>query len=53
MYKGEPKKSLGIVKKKNYLQYSYKFENFVSFRVLPPVTGCNNPSTAPTAGNII
>jgi hypothetical protein len=41
------------VKKKNYLQYSYKFETLVPFKVLPPVTGCSDLSIALTAGNIV
>jgi len=48
---GDPKIP-GIVKK-IYLKYLYKFETLVPFEVLPPVTGCSNPSTAPNAGNIV
>jgi len=48
---GDPKIP-GIVKK-IYLKYLYKFETLVPFEVLPPATGCNNPSTAPNAGNIV
>ena len=39
--------------KKIYLKYLYKFETLVPFEVLPPATGCSNPSTAPNAGNIV
>jgi len=39
---------------KIYLKYSYKFESLVTFQVPPfPMTGCSDPSTAPTAGNIV
>ena len=41
----------GIVKKK-YLLFLYKFETLVLFEVLPPETGCSNPSTAPNVSNI-
>ena len=39
--------------KKNYLKYLYKFETLAPFEILPPETGCSNPSTAPNAGHIV
>jgi hypothetical protein len=38
--------------KKNYLKYLYKFETLVPFEVLPPATGCSNPTTTPN-GNAV
>jgi hypothetical protein len=43
----------GIVKKKNYLKYLYKFETSVPIRSTPPATVCSNPSTAPNSGNTV
>jgi hypothetical protein len=38
--------------KKKYLNYLYKFETLVPFEVLPPATGCNNPSTVPNGNDV-
>jgi hypothetical protein len=47
MYVGDPKIP-GIVKKKNYLKYLYKFETLVPFKVLPLHMDAAIPAPLPT-----
>jgi hypothetical protein len=48
LYKRGPKNSRGFLKKHyEYLKYSYKFENLVPFRVLPPRLDAAMPMLLP------
>jgi hypothetical protein len=51
VYVGDPKLSRNC--QKNVLKMFVQILNFSPLGSTHPATGCSNPSTAPTAGNIV